>query len=176
METEKKVNNQASLFVTWIDTPLGPMIAIADKVGLYMLEFVERQGLKREIERMQTKLKSPIIPGSNEILIRLNQALSDYFSGVNLHFDIPIHFLGSAFQVQVWKALMQIPVGATSSYAHIAQAIQRPSAYRAVARANASNHLALIIPCHRVINTNGALGGYAGGVERKQWLIEHEEE
>ncbi len=82
--------------------------------------------------------------------------------------------MGSPFQKQVWKALQQIPHGQTCSYADLAAAIGKPTACRAVANANGANQLAIVIPCHRVINSDGKLGGYGGGVSKKQWLIDHE--
>ena len=87
---------------------------------------------------------------------------------------MPTAWLGTPFQHTVWHALQTIPSGETRSYADIAKAIGQPSAYRAVARANGANQLALIVPCHRVINHNGGLGGYGGGLPRKGWLLEHE--
>jgi AraC family transcriptional regulator of adaptative response/methylated-DNA-[protein]-cysteine methyltransferase len=100
--------------------------------------------------------------------------LGIYFSGVNHEFITPLALLGSPFQVQVWEELIRIPKGETRSYAQLASAIGRPSAYRAVARANGANQIAIVIPCHRVINSSGELGGYGGGIKRKQWLLDHE--
>ncbi len=159
---------------TWIDTPIGPMVAMADDVGLYLLEFAERRGLEREVERLRTKCKAAIIPGDTKILQQIQHELADYFSGHCLTFKTPMHIGGSDFQKTVWRALCDIPVGETRSYADIAKAIGRPTAYRAVAQANGSNQLALIIPCHRVINSNGEIGGYGGGISRKEWLLQHE--
>lgn len=82
--------------------------------------------------------------------------------------------LGSPFQTEVWSRLLQIPTGHTSSYGEIAATMGKPTAYRAVAQANGANQLAIVIPCHRVINANGELGGYGGGLSRKQWLLNHE--
>lgn len=158
----------------WMDTPLGPMLAIADDEALYLLEFVERRGLEREIERMCQRLKAAIVPGDNAILNSINQALNDYFTGKSLTFKTPIKVIGSPFQQTVWQALQTIPTGETRSYLDIAKQINRPTACRAVARANATNQLAIIIPCHRVVNQSGQLGGYAAGIERKQWLLDHE--
>lgn len=158
----------------WIDTCLGPMLAVADDEALYLLEFVERRGLEREIERMRQKCRAAIIPGDNAILQLIGHELEDYFSGKNMHFTTPIHVFGSPFQQTVWKALQTIPLGQTWSYSDLAAAIKKPTAMRAVANANGANQLALIIPCHRVIRANGDIGGYGGGVHRKVWLLEHE--
>lgn len=159
---------------SWIDTPLGPMLCIADNHGLHLLEFVERRGLEREIDRLRQKLKIAIIPGKTAITEQIEKELSDYFNGTNLTFKTPLHLLGTPFQKQVWHALTQIPPGTTRSYLEQAKSLNKPEAVRAVANANGANQLAIIIPCHRVINTNGELGGYGGGISRKQWLLEHE--
>ena len=162
------------LKATWLDTRLGPMMAIADEDALYLLEFVDRRGLEREIERMRNRTKSAIIPGVTPPMSLIERELSEYFDGTLKTFKTPIHLLGTPFEQRVWGELMKIPPGETRSYANIAQAMGQPSAFRAVARANGSNQLAIVIPCHRVINANGEPGGYGGGMARKQWLIEHE--
>ena len=93
-----------------------------------------------------------------------------YFDGKLTEFKTPLFFLGSPFQQQVWETLQKIPSGETRSYLEIAKAIEKPLACRAVARANGANQLAIVVPCHRVINTNGDWGGYGGGLARKKWL------
>lgn len=159
------------LQASWFDTRLGPMIAMADKHALYLLEFVDRRGLELEVKRMRKRLNAVIIPGDNLILQQIKQELSDYFEGKQLTFKTPIKMIGSDFQKTVWHALQKIPLGETHSYQGLAQSINHPTACRAVARANGMNQLAIIIPCHRVINSNGELGGYAGGISRKAWLL-----
>jgi AraC family transcriptional regulator, regulatory protein of adaptative response / methylated-DNA-[protein]-cysteine methyltransferase len=158
----------------WLDTKLGPMIAIADEKGLYLLEFIDRRGLEREVERLRKKLKAAIIPGETPIIESIESEIAQYFDAKNAIFKTPIHLMGSSFQKKVWEELKKIPIGETKSYLEIAKLIGKPLAYRAVAQANGANQLAIIIPCHRVINANGELGGYGGGVARKQWLLEHE--
>ncbi|MEQ8675991.1 MAG: trifunctional transcriptional activator/DNA repair protein Ada/methylated-DNA--[protein]-cysteine S-methyltransferase [Aggregatilineales bacterium] len=162
------------LKATWIDTQLGPMVAIADDEVLYLLEFVDRRGLERELEKLRERTKSAIIPGCTPPIEHIERELADYFAGTLSDFTVPIANLGTPFQQQVWEALRQIPCGETRSYADIARAIGNPSAVRAVARANGANQLAILIPCHRVIGSNGELTGYGGGLNRKKWLIHHE--
>jgi AraC family transcriptional regulator, regulatory protein of adaptative response / methylated-DNA-[protein]-cysteine methyltransferase len=162
------------LKASWLDTPLGPMLAIANEKALYLLEFVDRRGLEREIERLRKKTQSAIIPGSTAPILSIEKELAHYFKGKLTEFTTPLFYLGSPFQRRVWEELKKIPMGQTRSYTDIAKAIGRSSARRAVARANGSNQLALVIPCHRVINANGELGGYAGGLTRKEWLLAHE--
>jgi len=162
------------LKASWLDTKLGPMIAIADEDVLYLLEFVDRRGLEREVERLRQRTKSAIIPGTTPPIHSIENELSQYFDGELREFKTPLHFLGSPFQKRVWEELQKIPFGETRSYADIAAAIGKPTAFRAVANANGANQFAIIVPCHRVINTNGELGGYGGGIARKKWLINHE--
>jgi AraC family transcriptional regulator, regulatory protein of adaptative response / methylated-DNA-[protein]-cysteine methyltransferase len=168
--------NSIILKAAWIDTPLGPMMAVASDEALYLLEFIDRRGLEREIERLRKKTKSAIIPGINSIISSIEQELKLYFDGDLTEFKTPLFFLGSLFQKQVWAELKKIPIGATRSYLDIAKSIGKPSACRAVANANGANQIAIVIPCHCVINTNGELGGYGGGVTRKQWLLNHEKQ
>lgn len=158
----------------WLDTPLGPMIAIADEERLYLLEFVDRRGLEREVEKMRKKLQAVILPGMSDPIDSIKSELEFYFAGKLNKFSTPLELLGSEFQQMAWQALIDIPYGQTRSYLEQAKFIQRPTAFRAVARANGANQIAIVIPCHRIINSSGDLGGYGGGVARKQWLIDHE--
>lgn len=167
-------NTQNTLKASWLDTKLGPMIAIANDEQLYLLEFVDRRGFEREVERLRIRTKSAIIPGITPIIESIEHEIKNYFDGTLTQFQTPMFLLGSDFQQRVWKALMEIPYGTTCSYLDLALAINHPTAFRAVANANGRNQLAIIIPCHRVINTNGAIGGYGGGIARKEWMIEHE--
>jgi AraC family transcriptional regulator, regulatory protein of adaptative response / methylated-DNA-[protein]-cysteine methyltransferase len=163
------------LKAAWLDTKLGPMIAIADEKVLYLLEFVDRPGLEREVERLRQKTRSAIIPGKTKSIVSIEEELSRYFDGKLKQFKTPLFSLGSAFQRVTWEALVKIPYGETRSYSEVAASLGKPSAFRAVANANGANLLAIVVPCHRVINTNGGLGGYGGGLARKKWLIDHEQ-
>jgi AraC family transcriptional regulator of adaptative response/methylated-DNA-[protein]-cysteine methyltransferase len=162
------------LKASWLDTPLGPMLAIADEERLYLLEFVERRALHRDVERKTKRINAAIIPGITAPITSIEQELKGYFAGTLREFKTPLFLLGSPFQKRAWQALMEIPYGQTKSYGEQAKAIAQPTAFRAVAGANGCNQLAIIIPCHRIINSNGDLGGYGGGLVRKQWLIDHE--
>lgn len=163
------------LKASWLETPLGTMLAISDNNVLYLLEFIDRQGLEREVERLRINTKVAIVPGRAAPINSIESELKSYFEGILRKFKTPIHLLGSHFQKTVWKELMNIPYGKTRSYLQQASAIGKQKATRAVANANGANQLAIIIPCHRIINSNGKLGGYAGGLARKKWLIEHEQ-
>jgi len=159
-----------------LDTRLGPMIAIADEDALYLLEFVDLRGLECEVEHLRQKTKAAIVPGQTGPICSLEHELREYFEGGLREFKTPNILLGSTFQKNVWEELRKIPYGGTRSYTDIATVIGKPSAFRAVARANGANQLAIVVPCHRVINMNGDLGGYGGGLTRKRWLIDHEQQ
>ena len=165
-----------TLKASWLDTCLGPMLAIADEDALYLLEFVDRRGLEREIERLRQKTQAAIVPGVSSPISSIEHEVRAYFAGTLKVFQTPVHLLGTPFEERVWHELLKIPPGQTRSYADIAKALGQPSAFRAVARANGANQLAIIIPCHRVIQANGNFGGYGGGLARKRWLIEHEKQ
>jgi AraC family transcriptional regulator, regulatory protein of adaptative response / methylated-DNA-[protein]-cysteine methyltransferase len=168
------VNATRALFAAWLDTPLGPMTAIGDERALHLLEFVDRRGLEREIERLRHRQKAGIAPGRTAPIAQIEAELEEYFAGRSLTFKTPLARTGSPFQNAVWDALLTIPPGETWSYAELARAVGNPKAVRAAGTANGCNQLAIVIPCHRVINANGELGGYAGGLPRKKWLLEHE--
>lgn len=168
------LENSQVLKASWIDTPLGPMIAIGDEAAIYLLEFVDRRGLEREVERLRKRTKSAIIPGITESIKSIEHELTQYFKGKLTMFKTPITLIGSPFQKSVWEQLMRIPPGETRSYLDLAVSLGKPTAFRAVAQANGANQLAIMIPCHRVINANGDLGGYGGGLTRKSWLLHHE--
>lgn len=159
---------------SWIDSPLGAMLAIADENALYLLEFTERKKLEREIEQLKKHTNSKIIQGKTKPIHSIEKELSLYFSGKCSDFNTPIQMMGTPFQRCVWEELCRIPTGETRSYREVAEAIGKPTGSRAVAQANGSNQLAIIIPCHRVINANGKLGGYGGGIHRKEWMLNHE--
>jgi AraC family transcriptional regulator of adaptative response/methylated-DNA-[protein]-cysteine methyltransferase len=157
-----------------LETPLGTMLALADERGLRMLEFVDRRGLEREIALLRRRLKCTVVPGNNAVLDATAAQLARYFSGESLDFDLPLAPVGSEFQRKVWADLQCIPAGRTRSYAEMAARIGVPGGARAVGRANGSNMLGIVIPCHRVINADGTLCGYGGGIWRKQRLLDHE--
>lgn len=144
-----------------MNTPIGRLTLVANDhalVGVYMENY--------EVPQATAK--------TTPLLERAAKQLGEYFAGEREAFDLPLEPQGTAFQRAVWEALTRIPFGQTVSYAHIAKKIGRPNAVRAVGAANGSNPIALIIPCHRVIGSNGALTGYGGGLPRKRWLLGHE--
>lgn len=158
----------------WFDTQLGPMMAIADDDGLYLLEFFDCRGIHREVELLRTQFNVELIPEQTPIIKNIQTEISHFCSRKISEFKTPIHLTGTPFQQSVWKELLKIPFGETRSYLEIAKSLNKPSAFRAVAQANAANILPLVVPCHRVINSNGELGGYNGGIARKRWLLQLE--
>ncbi len=156
-------------------TPLGPMLAGATDEGLCLLEFVDRRMLATQIRTLARALSCAFVPGSNEIIERVEAELGEYFEGRRRRFGVPLQIPGTEFQRAAWQALLEIPYGATRSYAEQAAALGRPTAVRAVARANGDNRVAVLIPCHRVIGKDGRLSGYGGGVWRKRRLLELEQ-
>jgi len=163
-----------ALFAAWLDTPLGPMTAIADEAALCLLEYADRPGLERQIERLRVRAKAGILPGRTDPIAQIEAELAAYFAARSMRFETPLALHGSPFQSAVWGALLAISPGQTRSYSDLGRAIQRPAAVRAVAQANGANPFAIVVPCHRVINADGTLGGYGGGLPRKRWLLDHE--
>lgn len=159
---------------TRILTPLGPMLAAADDDLLYLLEFLDRRMLPSQFRRIARALGCVFAPGSSRVLTETHRQLEAYFDGRLTAFELPLRTPGTEFQEQVWRALRAIPYGETRSYAQVAAAIERPTAVRAVARANGANRMAIVIPCHRVIGADGSLTGYGGGLWRKRRLLELE--
>ena len=164
----------APLYIDWIQTPMGRMIAIADGGALYLLEFTDRKNMRRQFDRLRRLHKRAILPGRTPITEQIENELRKYFKEQLAHFETPLATSGTAFQRETWEALQTIPHGETRSYAELAEMVGNPAAVRAVAGANANNGLALIIPCHRVIAKDGGLGGYAGGLSRKRGLLDLE--
>ncbi|MDB2439073.1 trifunctional transcriptional activator/DNA repair protein Ada/methylated-DNA--[protein]-cysteine S-methyltransferase [Hellea sp.] len=167
-------SDASPFFIEWLTTPLGPMFAVCDETHLYMLEFTTRKNMDRGFEKLRKKHKRAVIPGRTSVTDQIEGELKSYFAGTISTFKTPLAPTGTEFQNQVWKALQDIPYGQSCAYTDLAIAIGNEKAVRAVASSNANNGLALIIPCHRVIAKGGGLGGYAGGLDKKQWLLDHE--
>ncbi|SCW95282.1 AraC family transcriptional regulator, regulatory protein of adaptative response / methylated-DNA-[protein]-cysteine methyltransferase [Pseudomonas sp. NFACC48-1] len=159
------------LLFTRLTTPLGPMLAMAERRGLVLLEFLDRPALTKELEELQLRYGYTVAPGHNAHLQQIETELAEYFAGKLTAFNVPLHMPGSAFAVRVWAELQKIPYGETRSYGGIATALGSPGASRAVGLANGQNRLAIVIPCHRVIGADGSLTGYGGGQPRKAFLL-----
>lgn len=153
-----------------VETPLGTMVAVADTAALMLLEFADRPELPREIRDLAAA-SGRIEAGSPRPIQETARQLDAYFARELETFDLPLAPKGTAFSNDVWASLRSIPYGQTTSYGALAQNLGRPTATRAVARANGANQIAIVIPCHRVIGADGTLTGYAGGLWRKQALL-----
>jgi AraC family transcriptional regulator, regulatory protein of adaptative response / methylated-DNA-[protein]-cysteine methyltransferase len=165
---------RGGLFAQRIETPLGAMIAVADDEGLRLLEFIDRRATERGLSTLRKRLRTNVVPGEHRHLTATRQQLDNYFSGKQLEFDIPLSPVGSDFQLRAWKILRSIPIGETRSYSWMAKQLGDENAHRAVGRANGTNMICIVIPCHRVIRADGTLCGYGGGLWRKKWLLDHE--
>jgi methylated-DNA-[protein]-cysteine S-methyltransferase len=177
---ELNETNVLRLFIDRIDTPIGEMILVADREGnLRAIDWTDHEPRMHNFLRRHYGNGRDGNDGFKLIPTRnpggLSRAISNYFAGDLIAIDnLPVKTNGTPFQRQVWQALREIPLGATISYGELAKRIGRPAAVRAVGLANGSNPVGVIVPCHRVIGSNGSLTGYGGGIERKRWLLEHE--
>ncbi len=147
------------LYHDYLESPLGLIAVSATAQGITEVAFCQQEALPPEPNRWTDDAK---------------QQLAAYFAKALTQFDLPLAAKGTVFQQQVWQALMAIPFGQTTSYGYIAKHLANPKAMRAVGMANSKNPIAIIVPCHRVIGANGTLTGYAGGLEKKAWLLAHE--
>ncbi|HAS72623.1 MAG TPA: cysteine methyltransferase [Clostridiales bacterium UBA8960] len=159
----------------YLDTPIGEMVAVANDEGICMLEFKDMKTLELDLLKIKEIFGGePISPGKNEHLDLLTEEVTAYFQQKLKTFTVPVVKWGTSFQNQVWEALETIPFGETRSYFDVAKQLSNPKAVRAVGMANGKNKIAIIIPCHRVIGAEGKMTGYAGGLWRKEWLLNHE--
>ena len=159
---------------TRIETELGIMIAGAVDEGICLLEFSDRRMLNTEYKDLVRYFKTPINEGKNKHFGPLIEQLRGYFEGTRKEFTLPLVTPGTDFQKAVWKELIKIPYGTTRSYMEQSVALGKPDSIRAVANTNGMNRISIIIPCHRVIGSDGHLTGYGGGLKRKRWLLDHE--
>ncbi|HEY6952528.1 MAG TPA: methylated-DNA--[protein]-cysteine S-methyltransferase [Bacteroidota bacterium] len=162
------------ILVSWIESPLGPLLTAATSAGVCLLEFTDRRMLDAQFATLRKRFVCAIIPGENNHIVHLKRELSEYFEGSRRRFTVPLVYPGTAFQQKVWNQLLRIPFGRTVSYEDIARRIGSPRAHRAVGHANGLNRIAIVIPCHRVVNKSGELGGYGGGLWRKRKLLDLE--
>jgi AraC family transcriptional regulator of adaptative response/methylated-DNA-[protein]-cysteine methyltransferase len=160
--------------LSWLQTPMGPMVAGAVDAGVCLLEFTERRMLETQFETLRQRFQMALAPGETPHLEQARAELGEYFAGTRREFTVPLAYPGTPFEREVWTRLLDIPYGETRSYEDLARALGRPGASRAVGTANGRNRIAILIPCHRVVNKSGELGGYGGGLWRKRLLLELE--
>ncbi|MED7819671.1 MULTISPECIES: methylated-DNA--[protein]-cysteine S-methyltransferase [unclassified Francisella] len=173
-----KINNdnyKNSFFIQEISTPIGTIIAIADDEYLYTCCHIKDSKIQ-SIEKLLKTYSAKLTFQKNNILEKTKLELDKYFNKKLQNFSIPLKLTGTEFQKKVWQELLKIPYGKTISYQQEAINIGKPTTFRAVANANGKNLFPIVIPCHRVINTNGKLGGYTGGLEKKEFLLRLESE
>ena len=170
----KNSKTQKIIDLKRIETPIGTMYAAATAEGICMLEFTDRKMLETEFKDLAKSLNAIIIQGENPHFIPLEKELAEYFLGKRTEFTVPLSPVGTDFQKSVWKVLMKIPYGETWNYKKQSEVLGDAKKVRAVANANGMNKISILIPCHRVIGSNGTLTGYGGGIWRKQKLLELE--
>ena len=158
------------VIVTEIDSPVGVLVAGATDHGVCLLEFRDREILEAQVAKVRARV-GPTGPGTHPLLDQLHVELLEYFEGRRRDFAVPLVYPGTPFQTKVWNALRAIPFGETISYEELARRVGSPAGQRAAGHANGQNPLAIIIPCHRVVNKDGKLGGYGGGLWRKRLLL-----
>lgn len=164
----------ACIHLGWMPSPLGPLLAGATDAGISLLCFADPGSLATQGQSLARRFALPLVPGPHRHLERLQAELDEYFAGRRREFTLPLAPAGTPFQERVWRQLRDIPYGETQSYEDIARALGDAKAVRAVGSANGQNRLLILIPCHRVMNKDGRLGGYAGGLRRKEFLLELE--
>lgn len=156
-----------------IDTPIGPMTIGATDTRVVLADFSDRPMMASQLASVRRRI-GPTVEGDSPLLRRVEDQLRGYFAGERREFDLPLDMPGSRFQERVWSELQRIPYGETISYRELAERVDAVPAWRAVGRANGSNRLAVIVPCHRVVATGGGLGGYGGGLHAKRFLLDLE--
>lgn len=165
---------QSPRCIDWYESPVGPLIASATDRAICGLSFCDAEQLRQRLQMLRQQHERTLLPGSNSVLDDLRVQLDEYFRGDRRDFTMPLISVGSPFQERVWAALCEIPYGDTWSYLQLALRIGDAQATRAVGYANGANPIAIVIPCHRVINADGGEGGYGGGLWRKRILLDLE--
>ncbi len=164
----------ADIHICYYSSPLGSLIIGDHAGGLCMVDWQYRARRKQVDERIAGFFKASFVEKQTDLHTEVIRQLGLYLRREIQHFDLPLVFAGSAFQQKVWKALMDIPFGKTVSYLELSRQLGDEKAIRAVAGANGANAISIIVPCHRVVGSNGSLTGYAGGTKVKQQLLQLE--
>ena len=162
------------IIYTIVDTPVGEFIAGATAQGCCLFEFADRGGFKRIKLRIETKYGLSLVRGRDSLIAQVESEVAEYFAGNRKSFSVPLDLKGTPFEMRVWDELLKIPYGETRAYGEVAVSIGKPGAARAVGGANGANSVAVIVPCHRVIQEDGSLRGYGGGLWRKKFLLDLE--
>ncbi len=160
---------------TDLETPVGMMIVGSTDKGCCLLEFHDRGGVEKIRLAIEKRYRRDVVMGESGLNDMAIEQLSGYFTGTRTNFDLPLDIVGTPFEKSVWKELLATSFGKTRSYGEVATAVGNPQSSRAVGRANGANRISIIVPCHRIIEANGNLRGYGGGLWRKRWLLDHEQ-
>jgi methylated-DNA-[protein]-cysteine S-methyltransferase len=166
MENQIKIN--------YFQTPVGELILGSFEGKLCLADWRYRKMRSAIDKRICTSLKSKFVEGDSQVLQDCKSQLNEYFENERVDFDIPLLFVGTEFQKQVWDSLLQVPYGKSETYLGLSKILGNEKAIRAVATANGANAISIIVPCHRIIGSNGDLVGYAGGLPAKKKLLELE--
>ncbi len=164
-----------SVRIAWVESPVGPLLLGGSAKGVALLEFTDRRALESQLDVLRRRVGRTLLPGTNDHVERAKVELTEYFAGRRQRFDVPLDAPGTPFEIAVWGELMKIPYGETRSYEDLAREVGRDGGSRAVGQANGRNRVAILIPCHRVVNKSGELGGYGGGLWRKRFLLDLEQ-
>ena len=159
------------IFFTTFDSPAGELVVGASSRGCCLVEYVERGGLEKIKYWTRQRYNLDMVECDNPLLDRVEEELRSYFSGSLRSFSFPLDLQGTEFEQSVWRQLLAISYGQRTTYAELARRVNKPKAFRAVGRANGSNPLAIVVPCHRVVQSGGGMGGYGGGIWRKEFLL-----
>ena len=166
--------SSASVSVDLMQSPVGTLLLAATDSAVCSLEFVDAASLEARLHSLRQRVAGAVVTATNRCLALVRNQLEEYFEGRRRAFDVPLSFVGTAFQQKVWTALLEIRYGETWSYLQLAEHVGDAGATRAVGMANGANPIAIVIPCHRVVNASGELGGYGGGLWRKRVLLDLE--
>lgn len=173
-ESASKSKNRSVINVLRFSSPIGSIIACATEKGLCFLGFIGQKKIEKQLDEIQNQFNAIILPGKNVHLTKAKKEIDEYFNAERKIFSVTLDIVGSDFRKEVWNELLTIPYGKTTSYKEQSMAMNKIKAVRAVASANGANKISLIIPCHRVIGSNGTLTGYASGLHKKSWLLNFE--
>lgn len=173
-EPAGKADRATAIHLGWVETPIGPMIAGSRDGALVLLEFTNRRMMEAQIETLRRRFKAAFVPEDDAVIKQTRRELDEYFAAKRKEFSIPLDYPGTPFENKVWRELLRIPYGETRSYEDLAKLTGSKGAVRAVGSANGRNRIAIVIPCHRVIGSDGSLTGYGGGLWRKAELLKRE--
>lgn len=163
----RKVEIMKNYYLRFINTPIGELEVLASPKGIVSISHMLE-------DHQSNKVQDNANPSSIKYVNEAISQLEEYFNGIRTTFDLPLKLEGTVFQKKIWNALLSIPYGETLSYKELAITVGSPKGFRAAGSACGKNPVSIIVPCHRILTSKGGLGGYAGGVDRKKWLLQHE--